>query len=160
MTDVGRMGVQELVGKVLARLDMLGPMADSTPAAAQEPVQDPWEGFASAHTWISTRHSWWHLIPQPIDADAPADSAARLGFDSPCHVLTAYNPGGRAAAEVDNRAADLRWCRADPPGADRVDDVPLRRAAAGLPAGTRPAGRCLQLSGLPEVLHVVLGQPG
>jgi hypothetical protein len=73
---------------------MLAPMAESTSAAAREPVRDLWEGFASAHTWIYIKHSWWHLIPQPIDASAPADSAAPHGLDSPCHVLTAYNPDG------------------------------------------------------------------
>jgi hypothetical protein len=85
---------------------MLAPMAESTPAAAQQPGWDPWKGFASAHTWVYTRHScWWHLIPQPIDAAAPADSAAPHGLDSPCHVLTAHNPGGSAATEAANRAA-------------------------------------------------------
>jgi hypothetical protein len=80
---------------------MLAQMAESTPAAAQ----DLWEGFASARTWIYTKHSWWQLIPQPINAAAPADGSVPLGLDSPCHVVTAYNPGGSAAAEVDNRAA-------------------------------------------------------
>ena len=84
---------------------MLEQMAESTPAAAQEPGQDPWDGFTSAHTWIYTKHSWWHLTPRPIDAAAPAEGATGLGFESPCHVVTAYNPGGSAAAEVDNRAA-------------------------------------------------------
>jgi hypothetical protein len=42
-------------------------------------------------------------------------------------------------------AADLRWCRAGPPGADRGDDLRLRRGAAGLPASTRPAGRRIPL---------------
>lgn len=80
--------------------------------AAQESGEQPWEGFASAHTWIYAEHDWWHLIPRPVDAPAPADGA-RLGFDVPCHVITAYNPDGRAAAEVDNRAA-ARALRADP----------------------------------------------
>jgi Protein of unknown function (DUF3293) len=109
---------------------MLGPMAEWTPAAAQQPGRDPWVGFASAHTWIHARHDWWHLIPQPIDAPPPADSAARLGFDWPCHVLTAYNPGGRAAAEVDNRAA-ARALRADP----RLDGLILLPSFGGHPDG-------------------------
>jgi len=109
---------------------MLAPMAESTPAAAQDPGQDPWEGFASAHTWISSEHGWWHLIPQPIDAPAPADGAARLGLDSPCHVLTAYNPGGKAVAEVDNRAA-ARALRGDP----RLDGLVLLPSFGGHPGG-------------------------
>jgi hypothetical protein len=120
--------------RCLATLDMLGPMAESTPAAAQDPGQGPWEGFASAHTWIHTKHSWWHLIPQPInqpiDAAAPADGTAPLGLDSPWHVLTAYNPGGRAAAEVDNRAAaQALW--ADP----RLDGLVLLPSFGGHPDG-------------------------
>jgi hypothetical protein len=109
---------------------MLGPMAELTPAGAQDPAQGPWEGFASAHTWIYSRHSWWHLIPQPISAAAPADSATPHGLDSPCHVLTAYNPGGRAAAEVDNRAA-ARALWADP----RLDGLVLLPSFGGHPDG-------------------------
>jgi hypothetical protein len=109
---------------------MLGPMAELTPAGAQAQVQGPWEGFASAHTWIYSRHSWWHLIPQPISAAAPADSATPHGLDSPCHVLTAYNPGGRAAAEVDNRAA-ARALWADP----RLDGLVLLPSFGGHPDG-------------------------
>ncbi len=98
--------------------------------AAQEPVEDPWEGFASAHTWIYAKHSWWHLMPQPIDAPAPSSGAARLGYDSLCHVLTAHNPGGRAAAEVDNRAA-AQALRADP----RLDGLALLPSFGGHPDG-------------------------
>jgi hypothetical protein len=79
--------------------------------AAREPGEEPWEGFASAHTWIHAEHGWWQLVPRPLDAPAPA-GGARLGFEVPCHVLTAYNPDGRAAAEADNRAA-ARALRAD-----------------------------------------------
>jgi hypothetical protein len=109
---------------------MLAQMAESTPAAAQEPGQDPWEGFASAHTWVHTRHGWWHLIPQPISAAAPADGATPHGLDSPCHVLTAYNPGGSAAAEADNRAA-ARALWADP----RLDGLVLLPSFGGHPDG-------------------------
>jgi hypothetical protein len=109
---------------------MLAPMAESTPVAAQEPGQDPWEGFASAHTWVCTRHSWWHLIPQPISAAAPAGGAAPHGLDSTCHVLTAYNPGGAAAAEVDNRAA-ARALRADP----RLEGLVVLPSFGGHPDG-------------------------
>ena len=34
----------------------------------------------------------------------------------------------------------FRWCRAGPLGIDRVDDLPIGRAAAGLPASTQPGG--------------------
>jgi Protein of unknown function (DUF3293) len=105
-------------------------MAEWTPAAAQDPVQGPWEGFASAHTWIYTKHSWWHLIPRPINAAVPTDGITPLGLDSPCHVLTAYNPGGRAAAEVDNRAA-ARALRADP----RLGGLVLLPSFGGHPDG-------------------------
>jgi len=90
-----------------------------------------WEGFASAHTWIYAEHSWWHLIPGPIDAPAPAGGADDgLGFGSPCHVLTAYNPGGRAAADADNRAA-ARALRADP----RLHGLVLLPSYGGHPDG-------------------------
>jgi hypothetical protein len=46
------------------------------------------------------------------------------------------------SVSVGDRTADLRWCRSAPPGADRVDDIPFRRAATGLPASARPVGRC------------------
>jgi hypothetical protein len=105
---------------------MLAQMAESTPAAAQE----PWEGFASAHTWIYAKHSWWHLIPRPINAAAPADGAVPIGLDWPCHVVTAYNPGGSAAAEVDNRAA-ARALWADP----RLDGLVLLPSFGGHPDG-------------------------
>ncbi len=36
--------------------------------------------------------------------------------------------------------ADLRRCRPGSPRVDRLDDVRLRRGAAGVPAGTRPGG--------------------
>jgi hypothetical protein len=94
----------------LQKLDALGHVAVWT--AAQESAEQPWEGFASAHTWIYAEHGWWHLVPRPADAPAPA-GGARLGFNVPCYVLTAYNPDGRAAAEADNRAA-ARALRADP----------------------------------------------
>jgi Protein of unknown function (DUF3293) len=109
---------------------MLTLMPEWTPAAAQDPVQGPWEGFASAHTWIYSKHSWWHLIPRPTNAAAPTDGTAPLGLDSPCHVLTAYNPGGRAAAEVDNRAA-ARALRADP----RLAGLVLLPSFGGHPDG-------------------------
>jgi hypothetical protein len=53
-------------------------------------------------------------------------------------------PGGRVlvlgeSVSVADRTADLRWCRAAPPVTDRVDDIPVRRAATGLPAGNRVA---------------------
>ncbi len=98
--------------------------------AAQEPAENPWEGFASAHTWIHVEGGWWHLIPRPIDAPVPPGGAARLGYGSPCHVLTAYNPGGRAAADVDNRAA-ARALRADP----RLDGLVLLPSFGGHPDG-------------------------
>jgi hypothetical protein len=112
---------------VFANLDMLGHMAVWT--AAQEPAEDPWDGFASAHTWIYAEHGWWHLVPRPIDAPEPA-GGARLGFDPPCHVLTAYNPGGGVAADVDNRAA-ARALRADP----RLDGLVLLPSFGGHPDG-------------------------
>jgi hypothetical protein len=118
---------------------MLVQMAESTPAAAQE----PWEGFASAHTWIYAKHSWWHLIPRPINAAAPAGSTAPLGLDWPCHVLTAYNPGGSAAAEVDNRAA-ARALWADP----RLDGLVLLPSFGGHPDGAwlEPGVAVIELS--------------
>lgn len=109
---------------------MLAQMAESSSATAQEPSQDPWEGFASAHTWIHTRHRWWHLIPQPIDAPTPADGGVLLGLDSTCHVITAYHPGGSAAAEADNRAA-ARALWADP----RLHGLVLLPSLGGHPDG-------------------------
>jgi hypothetical protein len=106
---------------------MLGHVAVWT--AAQEPVEDAWAGFASAHTWIYAEHGWWHLVPRPIDAPEPA-GGARLGFDLPCHVLTAYNPRGGVAADVDNRAA-ARVLRADP----RLDGLVLLPSFGGHPDG-------------------------
>lgn len=78
-------------------------MAAWTGSRSQQQVADLWEGFASAHTWIYAEHSWWQLIQRLVEA-APAGSD-RLGFQLPRHVVTAHNPGGRAAADVDNRAA-------------------------------------------------------
>jgi hypothetical protein len=42
--------------------------------------------------------------------------------------------------------ADFRRDRPGPPAADLLDDLPLWRSAAGLPASTRPARRCIRLS--------------
>jgi Protein of unknown function (DUF3293) len=92
-------------------------------------VEDLWEGFASAHTWIYAERSWWQLIPRPVEAAAPAGSD-RLGFQLPCHVVTAYNPGGRAAADADNRAA-ARALRAD----SRLDGLMVLPSFGGHPDG-------------------------
>ena len=113
--------------------------------AAREPGEEPWEGFASAHTWIHAEHGWWHLVPRPLDAPAPA-GGARLGFEVPCHVLTAYNPDGRAAAEADNRAA-ARALRADhrPHGLVVLPCSAATRTAhgwsQGLPSSASPGTR-------------------
>jgi hypothetical protein len=64
--------------RCLATLDTLAQVAEWTPAAAQDPVQGPREGFASAHTWTYSKHSWWHLIPRPVDAAVPADGITPL----------------------------------------------------------------------------------
>lgn len=104
-------------------------MAAWTGSRSQQQVEDLWEGFASAHTWIYVEHSWWQLIPRLVEAAAPAGSD-RLGFQLPCHVVTAYNPGGRAAADVDNRAA------AQALGADsRLDGLIVLPSVGGHPDG-------------------------
>jgi uncharacterized protein DUF3293 len=93
-------------------------------------AHDPWEGFDSAHTWIYAEQSWWHLAPRPIGAPAQAGSGSSPGLGSPCHVITAYNPGGRAATDADNRAA-ARALRADP----RLHGLVLLPSFGGHPDG-------------------------
>jgi hypothetical protein len=51
------------------------------------------------------------------------------------HDLTARGLVLGEPVPVAGRAADLRWGRAGAPGADRLDDFRLRRAAGGLSAG-------------------------
>lgn len=53
-----------------------------------------------------------------------------LGFRVPCHVVTAYNPGGRATADADNRAA-ARALRAD----SRLDGLMVLPSFGGHPDG-------------------------
>ena len=69
-----------------------------------------------------------------------------------------HHPGSRGRVlvlgepvAVAGRAADLRWRWAGPPGVDRLDDVWLWGRAAGLPAGTRPAG--LEVCSLNSLRH-------
>jgi Protein of unknown function (DUF3293) len=104
-------------------------MAAWTGSRSQQQLEDLWEGFASAHTWIYAEHSWWQLIPRLVEAAAPAGND-RLGFQLPCHVVTAYNPGGRAAADVDNRAA-ARALGAD----SRLDGLIVLPSVGGHPDG-------------------------
>ena len=49
-------------------------MAAWTGSRSQQQVEDLWEGFPSAHTWIHAEHSWWQLIPRLVEAAAPAGS--------------------------------------------------------------------------------------
>jgi hypothetical protein len=104
-------------------------MAAWTGSRSQQQLEDLWEGFARAHTWIYAEHSWWQLIPRLVEAAAPAGSD-RLGFQLPCHVVTAYNPGGRAAADVDNQAA-ARALGAD----SRLDGLIVLPSVGGHPDG-------------------------
>jgi Protein of unknown function (DUF3293) len=97
--------------------------------AAQAPVEDPWEGFANAHTWIHAEHRWWQLIPRPVGC-ACTGRQRPAWLSVPCHVVTAYNLDGRAAADADNQAA-ARALRAD----SRLDGLMVLPSVGGHPDG-------------------------
>jgi Protein of unknown function (DUF3293) len=75
--------------------------------------------------------------PQLVAPDPTTDRRGCTGrgrhrawLKSPCHVVTAYNPGGSAAAEVDNQAA-ARALWAEP----RLDGLVLLPSFGGHPDG-------------------------